>query len=550
VKVALAQINPTIGDVEGNTAKILSGIGRAERERADLVVFPELSVLGYPPRDLLRYADVVQRNAAAVEEIARHCTEITAVVGCARPDPMGRGKGVFNAAAICRGGRITEWYAKTLLPTYDVFDDLRHFDPGSEGLIFTLSAGGKGVRAAVSICEDLWNNRQFDGRPVYARDPISDSARNGADVFINLSGSPFRAGIQQDREQLFANEVREFDKPLVYVNQVAANDDLIFDGCSMILGADGRVLARAKSFEEDLLIYDFASPRAARIEPLPERAACLRSALVLGIRDYVRKCGFSDVLLGLSGGVDSAVTAALAVDALGAAHVHGVALPSRFTSRASGDDARVLAQNLGISLTTLSIEEIHRAFEDAVEPHFQDGGAGVVFENIQSRIRGNLLMSFANRRGWLLLTTGNKSELATGYCTLYGDMSGAFAVLCDVLKSNVYELAREINRSAGQSAIPERTIERAPTAELRDGQTDQDTLPPYGVLDPILEQFIEFEKSPEDIAAMGFDLSTVDRIVRMVLSSEHKRKQLPIGPKVTRRAFGSGRRMPIAAKYR
>ncbi len=550
MRIALAQINPTVGDIAGNTARILECISRAEGERADVVVFPELAVFGYPPKDLVLRKDIVRENFEAVQRIAAACTRVTALVGYAHPDPTGTGKGVLNAAGVCRGGRLETWYAKMLLPTYDVFDEGRYFSTGREACVFDLTAGGQSVRAGITICEDLWNNQQFEGRQVYGIDPVDITAKAGANLLFNLSASPYRAGVEPRREGLFSAQMREHRIPLVYVNQVSGNDDLVFDGASMVMDAGGTVIARAKAFEEDFLVADFGNTAANRIEPQPDFLDGVRKALVLGTRDYVKKCGFGEVVLGLSGGIDSAVTAALAVEALGAARVHGVAMPSRFSSPHSLEDAKLLAKNLCVEFRVVPIEAAHWAMEQTLSESFSGRKPDVTEENVQSRIRGGILMALSNKFGWMLLTTGNKSELAVGYCTLYGDMCGGLAMLSDVPKTAVYELARQINATAGRELIPRRTIERAPTAELRDNQTDQDTLPPYEVLDPILEQYVEQDRSPDEIVAMGFDREIVERVARMVRTSEHKRKQAPVGLKVTSRAFGTGRRFPIAAAYR
>lgn len=549
MKVALAQINPTVGDIEGNSARILDRIEQGRSAGADVVVTPELAVFGYPPKDLVLRRELVDRNLAATQRIAACCTDITAVVGYVQPDPTGGGKGIYNAAAVCRDGVISIWYAKMLLPTYDVFDESRYFNPGQSVRTLPLRTRSGSRSVGLTICEDLWNNHQFEGRRVYGVDPIARTVEAGAELLINLSGSPYRAGVQQERETLFAAQVREYGVPLVYVNQVGGNDDLIFDGGSVVFNAEGQVVARATSFAEDLLVVDLDSPSLQRVEPYPDRIEGIRSALVLGIRDYLKKCGFHDVVLGLSGGLDSALTAVLAVEALGPKHVHGVAMPSRYSSEHSLADAEELAANLGIELRTIPIETMHRAFEESVRPFFADLPPGVAEENMQARIRGNLLMALSNKFGRLLLSTGNKSEWAVGYCTLYGDMCGGLAVLSDVPKTVVYELAREVNRLAGRALIPFRTIEKPPSAELRENQTDQDTLPPYELLDNILEQYVERDLAVEDIVAMGFDRATVVRVARMVEAAEHKRKQAPVGLKVTSRAFGTGRRMPIAARF-
>ncbi|MGD2111411.1 MAG: NAD+ synthase [Phycisphaerae bacterium] len=552
MKVALAQINCTVGDIEGNTALILANLARAGDAGADLVVFPELAVFGYPPKDLLLRNDLVDRNVRAMTRIAEACTGITAVVGYVEPDASGSGRGRFNTAAVCRDGTLAASYAKMLLPTYDVFDETRHFSPGAGVQVFSVTGDRSERRFGLTVCEDLWNDHQFEGRRVYGVDPIELTASAGAGVVINISASPYRAGVQAVRERLFAEQMREHGVSLVYVNQIGGQDDLLFDGASLILDAEGNVVARAKAFEEDLLVADLDQPAGNRVEVCPERIEGIRRALVLGIGDYLRRCGFSSAVIGLSGGIDSAVTAALAVEALGPDRVQGVAMPSRYSSGHSVEDARQLAANLGIEFSTVPIEDAHRATEEAVAPlfaKFDAKGDGVAEENIQARIRGSILMALSNKAGALLLTTGNKSEIAVGYCTLYGDMCGGLAVLSDVPKTAVYELARHMNATWSSPCIPERTIDKPPSAELRENQLDQDTLPAYDVLDPILEHYVEQEASVDEIVALGFDRPTVERVARLVDRSEFKRKQAAVGLKVTSRAFGTGRRMPIAAKY-
>lgn len=552
MRVALAQINCTVGDIDGNTALILRELTRAGDAGAHLVVFPELAVFGYPPKDLLLREDLVERNVKAVEHIASLCKGVTAVVGYVQPDSSGEGRGLYNAAAVCREGSVTASYAKTLLPTYDVFDETRYFSAGTR--VQTCSVpNGEGERViGLTICEDLWNDHQFEGRRVYGIDPVQLTASAGAEVLVNISASPYRAGVQTGREKLFAQQIRKQGVFLVYVNQVGGHDDLLFDGGSLILEKAGKVLARAKAFEEDLLVADLDQAGVNRVEVYPKRIESIRRALVLGIRDYLRKCGFKSVVIGLSGGIDSAVTAALAVEALGPDRVRGVAMPSRYSSEHSVEDAQQLADNLGIDFTILPIEKAHRAVEDAVAPvfaKFAARGSGVAEENIQARIRGNILMALSNKAGALLLTTGNKSEWAVGYCTLYGDLCGGLAVLSDVPKTVVYELSRHTNATTASPCIPERTIDKPPSAELRENQLDQDTLPPYDILDPILEHYVEQEASVDEIVALGFNRAIVQRVATMVDRAEFKRKQAPVGLKVTSRAFGTGRRMPIAAKY-
>lgn len=550
MRIALAQMNPTVGDIAGNTRRILADIERARGLGVPLVVFPELGVFGYPPKDLVLRKDLVARNVAAVGEIATHCTDLAAIVGFVQPDASGEGKGLFNAAALCRRGAVEAIYAKTLLPMYDVFDEARYFNAGKSVCIFDLEAGGQRARPAITICEDLWNDEQFRGRRVYGIDPVARSVEAGASLIINISASPFDVRKEPLRETLFTEQARRHRTPIVYANQVGGNDDLVFDGASLGIDSAGRVIARGKAFEEDMLIVDFAAPDSCRVEPMPPYIERIGKALVLGTRDYVRKCGFEHVLLGLSGGIDSAVTAAIAVAALGPDRVHGVGLPSRYSSDHSLADARELAANLGISFDVLPIEGPHRAMEAALDPFFACTPRGVAEENVQSRLRGNLLMAISNKNGWLLLTTGNKSELSVGYCTLYGDMCGGLAVISDVPKTTVYALAAHLNARAGRPCIPRRSIDKPPSAELRENQTDQDWLPPYEVLDGILERYVEQEQAVEEIVAAGFERATVERVTRMVDLSEFKRKQAAVGIKVTSRAFGTGRRVPIAAKLR
>ena len=549
MKIALAQLNPIVGDIDGNAAKVVAYVRRAQKRGADVVVFPELVITGYPPKDLLLKPHFVQRNVEAVSRVAASCTGIIAVVGYAVPNTTGEGKDLFNAAAVCGEGRILETHGKTLLPTYDVFDETRYFAPDPSSDVAVVQIGGEVCRLGFSICEDLWNNEQFADRNLYRQDPIADLAAAGADILINMSASPYWVGKQAMRLEIFGRQVAEHQLPLAYVNQVGGNDELLFDGGSAFFAADGRLAAQAKAFEEDLLLIDTEDLSAARLEAPPGDIECVRQALVMGTRDYVRKCGFKEVVLGLSGGIDSAVTAVIAVDALGAQNVHGVAMPSRYSSGHSVTDAEGLARNLGIEFRIISIEGIHAACETALAPHFGEAPPGIAEENLQARARGNFLMALSNKFGWLLLTTGNKSELAVGYCTMYGDMCGGLAVISDVPKMMVYDLARHINARAPGEVIPPDTITKPPSAELRENQTDQDSLPPYETLDAILSMYVEQEMSTDAIVAAGFERPTVEDVARKVDRNEYKRKQAATGLKVTSRAFGTGRRMPIAARY-
>ncbi|MCA9249676.1 MAG: NAD+ synthase [Phycisphaerales bacterium] len=547
--IALAQINPTVGDIDGNCKKICASIESARAKGADLVLFPELCVPGYPPRDLLLRKEFVQRNVNCVETIAAACKDIIAVVGFASPNNDAAGKELYNAAAVCQDGRVLATYRKRLLPTYDVFDESRYFAPGDASTPLTVTVSGKPVRLGVTICEDLWNDEPYINRKLYGADPIADLAQQGVDLIVNISASPFTMGKQRVREDLFARQVAEHGIPLALVNQVGGNDELIFDGASAFFDTKGKCLLRCESFVEDLKFVDTDDPPSEAPIQLPTDIDAVHRALVLGTRDYVCKCGFSDVVIGLSGGIDSAVTAAIAVEAVGKDHVHGVAMPSRISSDHSVDDARQLSMNLGIDHRVISINDIHLASEKTLAGDFAGTTVGVAEENIQARARGGILMALSNKFGWLLLTTGNKSELAVGYCTLYGDMCGGLAVISDVPKMMVYALANFINESAGMAIIPQNTIDKVPSAELRENQTDQDSLPPYETLDAILQKYVEQDMDITEIVQAGFDRELVVDVARKVDRNEYKRKQAATGLKVTSRAFGTGRRMPIAAKY-
>ncbi len=591
MRIALAQINPTVGDIAGNTRLIIDFARRAAEAGATTVVFPELALVGYPPKDLLLKSDFIDANLAALEAIAAATSgAIDVIVGYADRNPGPVGRPLHNAAALIRGGRVVSRHFKTLLPTYDVFDESRYFEPGANETgnnVISLHVGdGPMVPAGISICEDLWNDERLIGRRLYHQNPILDLHQAGARLLINCSSSPFVAGKHDFRRSLFAQQVKRVGVPLLYVNQVGGNDELVFDGNSLAFDAEGNVVAQAREFVEDLLVVEIdPAPRGMRDQPTgaslagavergrmegvdleppdivakekPTHAnrlehhsagiASIRHALVLGLRDYARKCGFSGLLVGLSGGIDSAVVAALAVEAVGAAKVSGVAMPSRYSSDHSVLDAEQLAANLGIAFHVVPIEPMHAAYEVALAP--VGGVAGLTEENLQARIRGAILMALSNRSGALLLTTGNKSELAVGYCTLYGDMAGGLAVISDVPKTDVYRLAEEINASAGRELIPRRTIEKPPSAELAPDQFDSDSLPPYEVLDAILQRYVEQDQSIDRIVAAGFERATVVRVATLVDRSEYKRRQAAPGLKVTSRAFGFGRRMPIAQRY-
>ena len=558
MRFALAQINPTIGDLAGNVVKILDFTARAASARAEVVVFPELSIPGYPPKDLLLKPQFIDDNLLALQEIAEKTQGIDVIVGYAERNTHAVGRPLHNAVAVLRDGKILSRHFKTLLPTYDVFDESRYFEPGPPSEISNLVRLGE-VTAGLSICEDLWNDEKMIARRLYHQNPIADLHAAGAEILINTSASPFVVGKHDFRLELFSSQVKQFGRPLIYVNQVGGNDELVFDGNSVVFDGSGHVVAQAKDFEEDLLVVDLSSMGYQPMSSIKKNhglvahatsgVESIRRALVLGLRDYARKCGFKSVVLGLSGGIDSALTAVIAVEALGSENVFGVAMPSRFSSEHSISDARELAKNLKIDFQIVPIAEVHEAYERTLAPLFAGLPRGVTEENLQARVRGGILMALSNKFNHLLLTTGNKSEIAVGYCTLYGDMCGGLAVISDVPKTTVYELAAHINVTAGREIIPGNTIAKPPTAELRPNQTDQDSLPDYAVLDAILFRYVEEEKGAAEIIAEGFDAATVIRVIRLIDRSEYKRRQAAPGLKVTSRAFGFGRRMPIAQNY-
>jgi NAD+ synthase (glutamine-hydrolysing) len=550
VKIALLQINPLVGDLAGNARLIADAVCEATRRGASLAVTPELALVGYLPRDLLLSSAFVAASWDAVATLARDLTSGPPVlVGLPEPNPSDAGRPLFNTAVLLHEGRVGQRFRKSLLPTYDVFDEDRYFEPYHGAQI--LECGGR--RLGISICEDVWNDRDFWKRRRYHHDPIEDLIRAGADVIVNLSASPFSVGKHRRREEMLSNTARKHHVPVVYVNQFGGNDDLVFDGRSLGFDAAGTLIARGRAFEADVVICNLDEHAALTAAPADDEDMTQKPeseiwrALVLGTRDYVRKCGFTQAVVGLSGGIDSALTAAIAAEAIGPDHVTGVLMPSPYSSRGSIDDAAALASVLGIRTLTLPIEPAMRAMEATLRPAFDGCPRDVTEENIQARIRGNLLMALSNKRGALLLTTGNKSELSVGYCTLYGDMSGGLAVIADVPKTMVYRIAQWLNETRGRAVIPEPTLTKAPSAELRPNQTDQDSLPPYDVLDDILQRHIEQHQPADEIIAAGFDEATVRRVLRMVRLAEFKRKQAAPGLKVTDRAFGTGWRMPIAA---
>jgi NAD+ synthase/NAD+ synthase (glutamine-hydrolysing) len=544
MRIALIQTNPVVGDVQGNAARVEAAVRRAAVLSADLCLTTEMVLTGYPPRDLLLYSDFARRAAEGARDLAARLADCPPVLlGCIEENASGRGKPLYNAALLLSKGRVAASYRKSLLPSYDVFDETRYFEayPG----LNILELGGR--RLAVTICEDIWNDAGFFEHPLYERDPVAEIGRAGVDALLNLSASPFTMGKHQAREAMLSAIARNLGVPVLYANQVGGNDDLLFDGRSCAAAPDGRIFARASAFAEDLLLVDLADLSGEVREPDLSDLEEVWQGLVTGLGDYARKTCFSSAVLGLSGGIDSALTAVIAAQALGPDNVLGVCMPSPYSSRGSVDDSLELARRLGIRTLTMPIADLMRAFDAALAPAFAGRAPDVTEENIQARIRGNLLMALSNKFGSLLLTTGNKSELAVGYCTIYGDMSGGLAVLADVPKTMVYRLSDHVNERVG-GPIPREIIEKPPSAELRPGQKDQDSLPPYDVLDAILALHVESGLSVDQIAARGFDAATVARVARLVASAEFKRRQAPPGLKVTQRAFGTGWRMPLACR--
>ena len=568
LRIALAQINPTVGDLQGNLAQIIDYYVQAEAAGCDVVAFPELCITGYPPEDLVLKPGFVSDNKAALATIAARTRRCVAVVGFVDSD-----RDLYNAAAVCADGEIQGTYRKRLLPNYGVFDEARYFTPGQESDSLELYVIG-GVKTGISICEDIWS----------PTGPLATQAAGGAELNININGSPYHRGKVAGRERMLATRAADASCALVYVNQTGGQDELVFDGASMAFDADGNLLARAAQFVEELLIVDvdiepvyrkrLLDPRGRVTEtllptvfisddPVPQTTAApvrmaalldpvaeMYQALVLGTRDYVRKNGFTDVVIGLSGGIDSSIVACVAVDALGADHVHGVSMPSRYSSDGSRTDAQALADNLGIDCRTVAIEPAFGAYLDMLAPSFANKPADLTEENLQSRIRGTTLMALSNKFGWMVLTTGNKSEMAVGYFTIYGDSVGGYAVIKDVLKTGVYDLCRHVNASAGREIIPEAVITKPPSAELRPDQRDDQSLPPYDVLDPILEMYVEDDRTATEIIEAGHDEALVRRITRLVDINEYKRRQCPPGVRVSIKAFGKDRRLPITNGYR
>ena len=539
--MALSQLNPIVGDLAGNENKVLADYARAVQEGCQVVVYPELTVTGYPPEDLLLKKSFVRDNRLAVERIAAATNECVAVVGFVDSDH----DALYNAVALCRAGSIFGVYRKQLLPNYSVFDEERYFTPGasmSDGQpagVFTVH----GVTVGVSVCEDIW----------YANGPVKAQAAHGARVLLNLNGSPYHQGKHDEREAMLTQRATETKSAIVYVNQAGAQDELVFEGSSVVIAADGTVAARLASFDADFAVVNVhadGNVDKGAITPFEDDLDRVYRALVLGTRDYVLKNGFTDVVIGLSGGIDSSIVAAVAVDALGADHVHGVAMPSRYSSQGSLDDAAALATALGIDHRVVSIEPAFQAYLDMLQQSFEERDPDLTEENLQSRCRGTTLMALSNKFGWMVLTTGNKSEMAVGYFTIYGDSAGGYAVIKDVFKTQVFALSRRINERAGREIIPEAVLTKPPSAELRPDQRDDQSLPPYEELDPILRHYIDDDMGVNDIIAKGFNESVVHRIARLVDINEYKRRQCAPGVRVSTKAFGKDRRMPITNGYR
>lgn len=542
MKIALAQIDPTIGDFRGNARKIAEACGEALTRGAGLVVLPEMAVSGYPPRDLLNIPGFVEENQRAVDWIVSSVRGVAVLLGHFTMTPAVSGKNLANAATLFKNGETLATAWKILLPTYDVFDELRYFRPGDGPVVHDLD----GFKIGVTVCEDIWNIPGFQNGSRYGRNPVEEVASMGADIIVNLSASPYRLNRPALRVKLGQEIVRSTGLPFILVNQAGGNDDLLFDGHSFALSPSGQTAAMAGGFREDMVIVDTGNWSGDIRPPASCEAEEIESALVMGIRDYMRKCGFKKAVIGLSGGIDSSVVAVLAAKALGPENVTGVSMPSQYTAGASVEDAETLAASLGLDFHVIPIKPLFDEYKNSLESLFSGLAEDVTEENLQARIRGNILMAISNKFGSMLLSTGNKSEMAVGYCTLYGDMAGGLSVISDVFKTRVYELARWMNKDG--EVIPERALTRAPSAELRPDQTDQDSLPPYEILDEILEKYVELNQSPESIISGGVPREMALDVARKVDNNEYKRNQAAMGLKVTDKAFGSGRRMPVAKR--
>ncbi|MFZ1984785.1 MAG: NAD+ synthase [Desulfatitalea sp.] len=543
MKIALVQINPLIGDFKRQFARITAACEQAKAEGCDLVLFPELALCGYPPRDLLEQHAFVEAGRDCLERLMAGVHGIGVVCGLVTANPGDTGKSLYNSAVLFEDGRILHQVNKQLLPTYDVFDERRHFEPGQPSRPFAY----KGHRIGVTICEDAWNDKDVFRRRLYALDPVGQLVADGADLLINIAASPFHMGKREFRDGLLAGLAAKHKVPLVFVNQVGGNDHILFDGASAAFDTQGRITARCADFQEDQVYFDTISGHGDLHPVAPSDVHAVLRALIMGTRDYVTKCGFKKVVVGLSGGVDSALVSYIAVQALGADNVATVFMPSRFTSPDNFEDTRLLARNLGMAYSIIPIDGVYADFVRLLRPQADPEDLTLTEQNVQARIRGTLLMGISNRDGCMVLSTGNKSELAVGYCTLYGDMNGGLAVISDVHKTLVYEICRQINQSV--EIIPHRILEKAPSAELKPNQTDQDDLPPYAVLDAILKGYVEAALSSAELVAAGHDARIVADVISRVDRNEYKRHQAAPGLKVTAKAFGEGRRYPLAKRF-
>lgn len=546
MKITLAQVNPTVGDIEGNLEMLYDTLKMANIEKTDLVVFPELFICGYPPYDLLERKWFIKKIEQAIEEVVKissYYPDTGIIFGAPTFSYKNHGRGLYNSAVFVYRGLVNHIQHKSLLPTYDVFDEARYFDPGTE----IMPVQFKNEMLGISICEDAWNAPELWQRQFYDLDPIKILVQKGATLLINISASPFTVGKEETRFRILQAHAKKYKTPIIFVNQIGANDELVFDGRSMFLDKNGLPVEILPPFVEDIKTIDTAETGKENNYKPQEYIESVYQALILGVRDYVKKCGFKKVVIGLSGGIDSALVACIAVEALGSENVHGVTMPGPYSSTGSVADSKKLAENLGIELKNISINNIYNTYLETLKSEFKNKKTDLTEENIQARIRGNILMALSNKFGYLVLTTGNKSEISVGYCTLYGDMSGGLAVISDVPKTMVYKLAHYINRE--KEIIPEATIKKPPSAELKPNQLDQDTLPPYEVLDPILQLYIEEGLSKEEIIKKEFEPEIVDWVIKTVNRNEYKRRQAPPGLKVTSKAFGIGRRMPIAARF-
>jgi NAD+ synthase (glutamine-hydrolysing) len=548
MKIALAQLNPTVGDFSGNEAKILAAYRQGVDAGVALVICPELSITGYPPRDLLLKKSFVAQNLETLQRLAAATHKTGLLVGFVGENKTRPGRDVTNSIALLQNGKVLATRLKTLLPTYDVFDEDRYFQPATEN----LSVEFNGRKIGLTICEDIWNDEDFWPERRYQNNPPVELAEAGAEIIFNISASPWHLGKNKTRREMLRSLALKTKRPVVFCNQAGGNDELVFDGASFALDANASLIAHGKLFAEDFVVVDLGMEALARVQAGPDVLPCdeemIYRALVLGLRDYLYKCGFKSAVLGLSGGIDSAITAVIAVEALGKENVRGISLPSQFSSQHSLDDARIMAERLGIQYDVVPIQPAFETVKQTLQPVFAKCSEDTTEENIQARLRAVMLMALSNKFGSLLLTTGNKSELAVGYCTLYGDMCGGLAVISDVPKTMIYRLARWINRE--KEIIPDSSITKPPSAELRPNQTDQDSLPPYEILDAILDLYVVQGKRGSEIIAAGFDEASVRRVIRLIDFNEYKRRQSAPGLKVTTKAFGVGRRIPIAQKFR